>query len=561
MNNLPAMSSPPQEPVLHKSLYDPGTFRSPRYSRGSSSRGGRHDSSTDPYEFSDLKQVKSHAQLAKTAHGVRLLAKNLNKATIQLHLRSVMIVTKARDNSLIYITRDLAEYLLMLRRAIDVYVDYHLQKSQRFDAEGLTKEISGSKDHLKYWSKKLIRENPNLFDLVITLGGDGTVLYASTLFQRVVPPILSFALGSLGFLTNFAFSDFQKTLKKVIENGCKTNLRMRFTCRVHKDNGDLVCEQQVLNELTVDRGPSPWVSMLELYGDGSLLTVAQADGLLLATPTGSTAYSLSAGGSLVHPSVSAIIVTPICPHTLSFRPILLPDSMTVKVKVPARSRATAWASFDGRSRVELQKGYYVTVTASPFPFPTIQSSKNEYFESVSSVLNWNKREEQKSFYHLLSDKTKKSYKEYHRPKFELESSPEDRSCEKNTESANSCFDDRPSDECPDEEHPEDCFDNNPEDRQEDYDIDIESQDGDQSDSTIELDERDDDYTCNYFVPRSDEEIHTPEDRSTFDEVYHVVGPNSNDPKGRRTVRKGSMADIAMHLADKLDDIDVSEKNE
>ncbi|GME98869.1 unnamed protein product [Ambrosiozyma monospora] len=152
--------------------------------------------------------------------------------------------------------------------------------------------------------------------------------------------------------------------------------------------------------------------MLELYGDGSLLTVAQADGLIIATPTGSTAYSLSAGGSLVHPSVSAISVTPICPHTLSFRPILLPDSMSLKVKVPLRSRATAFAAFDGRARVELLKGYYVSVSASPFPFPTVRSSKTEYIDSVSRVLNWNNREEQKSFVHLLSDKNKKSYTKY-----------------------------------------------------------------------------------------------------------------------------------------------------
>ena len=101
----------------------------------------------------------------------------------------------------------------------------------------------------------------------------------------------------------------------------------------------MAAEYHVLNELTIDRGPSAFISMLEVFGDNSLLTVAQADGLIIATPTGSTAYSLSAGGSLVYPSVNAIAVTPICPHTLSFRPIILPDSMKLKVKVPLNSRA------------------------------------------------------------------------------------------------------------------------------------------------------------------------------------------------------------------------------
>lgn len=357
---------------------------------------------------SNLKSVKSHAQLAKTAQGVRILAKNLSKATIKLQLKSVMIVTKARDNSLIYLTRELAGWLLA-KYEVNVYVDYHLEYSKRFNAAGLVSDSQNCSDRLRYWTKELVRDDPDEFDLVLTLGGDGTVLYVSTLFQRVVPPVLSFSLGSLGFLTNFKFEDFRPILDQVLRRGVKTNLRMRFTCRVHKLKGDLVCEQQVLNEIVIDRGPSPWVSMLELYGDGSLLTVAQADGLILATPTGSTAYSLSAGGSLVHPGVSAISVTPICAHTLSFRPILLPDSMTLTVKVPLRSRSNAWCSFDGRSRIELQKGDYVTVVASPFPFPTVKSSKTEFVDSVSRILNWNAREEQKSFVHLLSDKNKQLF--------------------------------------------------------------------------------------------------------------------------------------------------------
>ncbi|EGW31717.1 uncharacterized protein SPAPADRAFT_62318 [Spathaspora passalidarum NRRL Y-27907] len=192
-----------------------------------------------------------------------------------------------------------------------------------------------------------------------------------------------------------------------IDSGVKANLRMRFTCRVHGNDGKLICEQQVLNELVVDRGPSPYVTQLELYGDGSLLTVAQADGLIIATPTGSTAYSLSAGGSLVHPGVSAISVTPICPHTLSFRPILLPDGMFLKVKVPDTSRATAWASFDGKVRTELKKGFYVTIQASPFPFPTVTSSKTEYIDSVSRNLHWNVREQQKPFSSYLTPENQK----------------------------------------------------------------------------------------------------------------------------------------------------------
>lgn len=354
-----------------------------------------------------LQAVRSHMDLAKTAHSVRALAKRLNRATIHLNLSNVLIITKARDNSLVYLTNEMTEWLLREYHQLVVYVDKQLETSTRFDAEGIHAAIPDSNLRLKYWDKRTIKNNDVLFDFVITLGGDGTVLHASTLFQNAVPPILSFSLGSLGFLTCFEYENFRDVLPDAIMKGVKTDLRMRFTCRVHKANGDFVCEQQVLNELTVDRGPSPYVTMLELYGDDTLLTVAQADGLIVATPTGSTAYSLSAGGSLVHPEVSGICVTPICPHTLSFRPVMLPDSIKLTIKVPMRSRSTAWAAFDGRGRVKLEVGDYVTVCASRYPFPTVKNATEQYFESVSRILNWNSRKEQKSFKHLLNDKNKK----------------------------------------------------------------------------------------------------------------------------------------------------------
>ncbi|KAI3406206.2 UTR1 [Candida oxycetoniae] len=355
----------------------------------------------------ELRSVKTHTELAETANGVRMLAKNLSRATIQLDVKAILIITKARDNSLVYLTKEVVEWLLSQHEDMTIYVDSKLENSKRFNSQSIIQEYPVAKKQLKYWNKQLTLKSPELFDLVVTLGGDGTVLYVSNLFQKIVPPVLSFALGSLGFLTNFKFGDYKEHLNQCIASGVKANLRMRFTCRVHTAEGKLLCEQQVLNELVVDRGPSPFVTMLELYGDGSLLTVAQADGLIIATPTGSTAYSLSAGGSLVHPGVSAISVTPVCPHTLSFRPILLPDGMFLKVKVPSSSRSTAWCSFDGRVRTELKKGYYVTVQASPFPFPTVISSKTEYIDSVSRNLHWNIREQQKPFSSYLKPETKR----------------------------------------------------------------------------------------------------------------------------------------------------------
>ncbi|TCD65091.1 hypothetical protein EIP91_003100 [Steccherinum ochraceum] len=428
-------------------------------------------------------------QLAETAVGVREMSKQLGRTRVHSVIQSVLVVTKARDNRLIKLTRELALYLMLKPRkggrGMIVYVDSQLKTSRRFDAAGIEEDhpdlflpfprrrsssssslasdvasLSSATEsmpegQLRYWTADMCSHRPDLFDFVITLGGDGTVLFTSWLFQRIVPPVLPFALGSLGFLTNFDFSDHQAVMDNLLDTGIRVNLRMRFTCTVYRavapeesktrrravkkgDTGEILMKNldqagwealesgfagastkgectkdkeimcfttrpvesfEVLNDLVVDRGPSPYVSLLELFGDEHHLTTVQADGLTISTPTGSTAYSLSAGGSLVHPEIPSILITPICPHTLSFRPMLLPDSMELRICVPFNSRSTAWASFDGRGRVELKQGDHIKVTASKYPFPTVcaDSQSTDWFHSISRTLKWNERERQKSF--------------------------------------------------------------------------------------------------------------------------------------------------------------------
>ncbi|KAL7418394.1 hypothetical protein Q5752_006852 [Cryptotrichosporon argae] len=461
-------------------------------------------------------------QLAETAQGVREMSKELGRTRVRSKIQHVLIVTKARDNRLIKLTRELALYLMLKTpsatstslshshasgessrsprdRGMVVYVDAQLRASKRFDAAGLQQQYphlfepvarrrssssasvnnlsaypsavsvsdAGRKPRdqgqLRYWTAEMCSNSPQLFDFVVTLGGDGTVLFTSWLFQRIVPPVLPFALGSLGFLTNFDFAQYRRTMDKVVDEGIRVNLRMRFTCTVYRaiapeeaaakmakgkkrkaikrPGGEILINQvdkegwealeghaggphdasqdqdgkmdkeimcfstrpveqfEVLNDLVVDRGPSPFVSLLEVFGDEHHLTTVQADGLTVSTPTGSTAYSLSAGGSLVHPQIPALLLTPICPHTLSFRPMLLPDSMELRVCVPYNSRSTAWASFDGRGRVELKQGDHIKIAASKYPFPTVcaDQQSTDWFQSISRTLRWNEREKQKSF--------------------------------------------------------------------------------------------------------------------------------------------------------------------
>ena len=356
-------------------------------------------------EMADDESI-SHSRLMQTATSVREVSKQLQRRPIKMTVRNIMIVTKARDNQLVHLTRELAEWLLCTPRygsdvGVNVYVDHKLRKSKRFDMPSLLAKDPRFENMLRFWTPDLCWESPEKFDLVLTLGGDGTVLFTSWLFQRIVPPILSFSLGSLGFLTNFEFDQYKEALSKIMgDAGMRVNLRMRFTCTVYRHQKNaapgapqhIEAEQfEVLNELVIDRGPSPYVSQLELYGDDNLLTVVQADGCIFSTPTGSTAYSLSAGGSLVHPDIPAILLTPICPHTLSFRPMLLNDSMLLRIAVPRNSRATAYCAFDGKGRVELRQGDHVTIAASQYPFPTVLSQPTEWFDSISRTLRWNNR--------------------------------------------------------------------------------------------------------------------------------------------------------------------------
>ncbi|EGG08099.1 uncharacterized protein MELLADRAFT_35211, partial [Melampsora larici-populina 98AG31] len=386
------------------------------------------------YDEGELTEGEEHEsltrQLAQTATSVREMSKTLARARIKGHVQSILIITKARDNHLIKLTRELAIWLMdakpfrsvspnhseptqLERKPLVVYVDSQLKRSKRFDLNSIKVQYPHFFNplrsrhpfrQLRYWTAEMCNKSPELFDFVITLGGDGTVLFASWLFQKVVPPIIPFALGSLGFLTNFDYSHYPTVLTQAMRHGVRVNLRMRFKCTVYRANDQnrraIKSESfEVLNELVVDRGPSPYVSLLELFGDDHHMTTVQADGLTVSTPTGSTAYSLSAGGSLVHPEVPALLITPICPHTLSFRPMLLPESIDLRICVPYSSRSTAWASFDGRGRIELRQGDHIKVTASAYPFPTVcaDNQSTDWFHAISRTLKWNERERQKSF--------------------------------------------------------------------------------------------------------------------------------------------------------------------
>ncbi|CAA0827934.1 NAD kinase 2- chloroplastic [Striga hermonthica] len=241
-------------------------------------------------------------------------------------------------------------------------------------------------------------------DLVACLGGDGVILHASNLFRGAVPPVVSFNLGSLGFLTSHTFDDFKNDLRQVIHgnntaDGVYITLRMRLHCQIFRNGKPMPGKIfDVLNEIVVDRGSNPYLSKIECYEHDRLITKVQGDGVIVATPTGSTAYSTAAGGSMVHPNVPCMLFTPICPHSLSFRPVILPDSARLELKIPDDARSNAWVSFDGKRRQQLSRGDSVRISMSQHPLPTVNKSDQtgDWFRSLIRCLNWNERLDQKA---------------------------------------------------------------------------------------------------------------------------------------------------------------------
>jgi NAD+ kinase len=237
-------------------------------------------------------------------------------------------------------------------------------------------------------------------DVVVTLGGDGTVLWAASKFKGPIPPVVAFSLGSLGFMTPFHSEHYKDYLDSILKGPISITLRHRLQCHLIRDSAknEIETDEQilVLNEVTIDRGISSYLTNLECYCDTSFVTLVQGDGLILSTTSGSTAYSLAAGGSMVHPQVPGILFTPICPHSLSFRPLIFPEHVTIRVQIPFNSRSPAWASFDGKDRRQLSPGDALVCSMAPWPVPTAcqVDSTDDFFRSIHEGLHWNLRKTQ-----------------------------------------------------------------------------------------------------------------------------------------------------------------------
>ena len=222
--------------------------------------------------------------------------------------------------------------------------------------------------------------------LLLVLGGDGTLLAAARVAAPLGIPILPINMGSLGFLTSFTIDEMYPALEQVLAGRFSCSERVMLDVELHRD-ADVVERQAVVNEAVINKGALARMIDLQLTIDADFVCRYRADGLIVATPTGSTAYSLSAGGPIVHPGVESWIITPICPHTLSDRPVVVRDSSLIEVHISGDTESV-FLTLDGQTGIPMQAADVVRMRRANERLRLIQPAQKSYFEILRSKLKW-----------------------------------------------------------------------------------------------------------------------------------------------------------------------------
>ena len=248
-------------------------------------------------------------------------------------------------------------------------------------------QLSGQLGYPKALSEDEIRDQA---ELVVVLGGDGTLISVARLFSGRDVPILGVNLGSLGFLTEITVEELYPRLEKVLEGNPRVSERMMLEVTLHRE-GQEIEKCNVLNDMVINKGALARIVDLETKVNRHFLTTYKADGLIVSTPTGSTGYSLSAGGPIIHPLMSCIVITPICPHTLTNRPIVVTDESSISITVASSFDEKVYLTLDGQVGFELREGDSVEIRKALETTALVMSRSRDYFEILRTKLKWGER--------------------------------------------------------------------------------------------------------------------------------------------------------------------------
>lgn len=225
-------------------------------------------------------------------------------------------------------------------------------------------------------------------DLAVVVGGDGTLLSAARHLATHGVPTIGVNLGRLGFLADIALPDLAAGLGAILAGDCHIERRTLLETTVRRGR-DIAHQGLSVNDAVISKGNTGRLIEFEIRVDGEFLSRLRSDGVVLATPTGSTAYSLSAGGPIIHPTLPVLCLSPICPHTLSNRPIVLNHDARVEISAFVFAETHANLALDGRVVCELQGGETVTVSRAEAALPMLRINRHSHFETLRSKLGWN----------------------------------------------------------------------------------------------------------------------------------------------------------------------------
>jgi len=253
-----------------------------------------------------------------------------------------------------------------------------------------TASLAGTRPATGTWSRE---ELPDHVDLIIVLGGDGTLLSMATRIVRTGRdvPMLGVNFGSLGFLTETRIDELYETLESVLAGTAAYDVRALLSAEAYRSR-ELFDSRVVLNDVVFTKAALSRIIELAVSVSTGLVTKVKADGLIVASATGSTAYNLAAGGPIVHPRVDALVLTPIAPHTLTHRPVVIPGSETVEVRpLPDAGAEDIYVTYDGQSGYPLQKGDSIRICKHAHTLRLVKAPARSYFEVLREKLKWGER--------------------------------------------------------------------------------------------------------------------------------------------------------------------------
>ncbi|HEY5766024.1 MAG TPA: NAD(+)/NADH kinase [Candidatus Deferrimicrobiaceae bacterium] len=230
---------------------------------------------------------------------------------------------------------------------------------------------------------------PEKCDFLIVIGGDGTLLSAARVVGTTGKPILGVNLGSLGFMTAITLEELYPVLERIFTFDFEYDERMMLVAHVHR-MGERVANYTVLNDVVINKGALAKIIDIETTIGETYLSSFKADGLIISTPTGSTGYTLAAQGPILYPTLHAIVITPICPHTLTNRPIVIPDTMEVRAKLLSQE-TDVFLTLDGQVGFGIRQGDVIEVKKAAAPLRFFRSPFRDYFTVLRTKLKWGER--------------------------------------------------------------------------------------------------------------------------------------------------------------------------